>query len=108
MTGATGFTVEVVEEVKSLPSTWGDGGRGFPSGSTMGADGEIVVVVSSEGFVGGVFRPGGGTKGVASTFKDFPGESLPNEGGAIPGAGIDFIATRSVLLRDGDLRRLLS
>ena len=76
-------------------------------GLESGAGGEDVVVASSEGPVGGVFKPGGGMNGGASTFKDFPGAGPPNKGGAIPGVGRDFTVTKSsrIPLPDGDVRR---
>ena len=76
-------------------------------GLESGVGGEIVVVVSSAGFVGGVFKPGGGTNGCASTFKGLLDANSPNDGGVIPGVGRDLMTMGSSKgrLPDGDLRR---
>ena len=71
------------------------------------ASGEIVVVVvSSDGSVGGVLKPGVGMNGGASTFKGFP-DASPPKGDVIPGVGRDLVITGSSKVRfpDGDLRR---
>lgn len=76
-------------------------------GLRSGVAGEIVVVAPSEGLVGGVFNPGGGINGGASTFKGLPDASPSNEGGVVPGVGKDFMAIGSSegRLPYGDLRR---
>ena len=63
--------------------------------------------MSSDGLVGGVFKPDGGMNGCASTFKGFPDASPLNEGSIIPGMGKDLMGTGPSKVRfpDGDLRR---
>ena len=72
--------------------------------------GGIIVVASSEGSVGRVFKPGGGMNGGAPAFKDLPGASLPDNSGGITGVRRDLMATGSpkVSLPDGDVKRLSS
>jgi len=50
---------------------------GFTVGLGSGAGGEIAVAMSSDGSIGGVFKPGVGTDGGASTFKGSRVEGLP-------------------------------
>ena len=94
----TGLTVEEVEEteqvedVEPLLSERRDGERVSSTDSSMGLGsgaGDNVVAESSDGLLGGVFEPGDGMNGGASTFKGLLGERLQDKG-VVVGRGRDL------------------
>ena len=97
----TGLTVEEVdeteqvEEVEPLLSERRDGERVSSTDSSMGlgsgAGGDNVVAESSDDLVGGVFEPGDGMNGGASTFKGLLGERLQDKG-VVVGRGRDLMS----------------